>query len=382
MSKFKIAILADVPLGNLAQLRGCGCITHGNATWLESLVPAFDGNSNLDIHWVTMTKDLRYPTCQRAYGQTFHLLPRKKKLFSMLTAYKFESARIQRVVNQIEPDLVHAWGVEDVYGITGARLKNEPKLFSLQGCMSACLAADKSLPWLFRLQASLEHKTVMSYKTATGESCIAMQHLEQLNPQLGVSKVDYGVSSDFHQATWCPDKLPSVIFAGSITSAKGIHDLIDVFSDDTTKEISLKIAGEGEMRDVLEKKSPSNVKWLGKLSRRALIAEMSKSWALVMPTYADTGPSIVKEARVLGMPVITTVSAGASTYIEQSKSGYVISPGDLRSLSDAIQAICSSRQTCIQMGQCNHAEIREELHSSTTAERFSQLYLKLIKSQD
>lgn len=141
--------------------------------------------------------------------------------------------------------------------------------------------------------------------------------------------------------------------------------------------IHFKIAGEGELRAKLEAMATNNVEWHGKCDRPSVIRHMEPAWAMVMPTYSDTGPTVIKEARVVGLPILTTTGAGASSYVTEAGCGQVIEPGDLNALASALRDVCSSRERAIELGSKGHAEHREKLHPKTTARKFAELYQKV-----
>lgn len=59
---------------------------------------------------------------------------------------------------------------------------------------------------------------------------------------------------------------------------------------------------------------------------------MAKAWFIVLPTRADTSPNVVKEARVIGMPVITTRNGGQASYLRDAEDGYFVECGNLDGL--------------------------------------------------
>ena len=373
----RIAILAPVPvwlLPGLERLRAPGHY----ATWLEPLVPAFEqvsAEQGLDLHWITMSQQAQSDLVHKAYGQTFHILARRSMGRQMVTGYITEIIRIRRLLAQMKPDLLHAWGSENVYGLAGAfsGMPTSRRLFTLQGCLTEYVRLLGGNV-LFRIQAFYEKPLIRRYRHATAESPGAAKLLQQLNPRLDIALVDYGVNAEFFEADWQPASRPEVLFLGSISKRKGIADLIAVAGRPELAHIKFRIAGEGELRAELEARASANVEWLGKCDRPAVIHHMKSSWALVMPTYADTGPTALKEARVVGLPVVTTTMAGAACYIENSKSGFVIEPGNHERLSESISRICESRDLCIQMGRYQLDTLRNLLHPSITSLKFAQLY--------
>jgi glycosyltransferase involved in cell wall biosynthesis len=373
----RIVILANVPVWTLP---GLGNLRHQGhyATWLEPLVPAFSDYQDLEIHWITMCKETDHDLTHQAHGQTFHILHRGSKAVQMATGYFGEIRRIRKLVHAIQPDLVHAWGSEDVYGLAAAfGYRCENKLFTLQGCLTDYLRLLGG-NWLFRLQTFYEKPTIRHFHHGTAESPAAKQALLSINPTMDVSLVDYGVNPEFFSTPWQPRAEPTVVFVGAVTKRKGLHDLMDVAKHPDLSHICFKIVGSGDLLDSLKLRSPANVEWLGRCDRQQVTDALASSWCLFMPTYADTGPTVVKEARVIGLPVVCTTGAGAACYIDDQKSGFITEPGMIDDMVAAIKQICASREQCIRMGKHSWDDARHELHPATTAAKFCDLYRKFL----
>ena len=376
-NKIKVVVLADVPIWILPGLERYRSSGH-YATWLESLIPEFKNIHELEMHWITFSKEVDKNLNCEVWNQTFHVLKRGKKSLSLMTGYYIERQRINSVISRLNPDVIHAWGTEDVYGLAGAHYKLENKIFSLQGCLKACLEQAKTPPFFMRVQGLYELKSIKSYSWATAESLLAIKHLKNMNSEIDARIVEYGVSKEFFDAEWNPSKNPELVFVGSVSQAKGILDLCNVMAMEGLSDVKLKVIGDSSVE--IQERYGNNIEWLGRLSRTQLIKQMEKAWALIIPTYADTGPSVVKEARVVGLPVITTTAAGASTYIKDGKSGYVITPGDREDLHKSILKLVDSRNQCVAMGQHNWTLTRKSLMASSTARKFAKLYYSIFNN--
>jgi glycosyltransferase involved in cell wall biosynthesis len=96
-----------------------------------------------------------------------------------------------------------------------------------------------------------------------------------------------------------------------------------------------------------------------------------------VPTYSDTGPTVIKEARVVGLPIITTTAAGASSYVTDSGCGYVTASGDLDALAKTLLDVCSTREHTIALGSKSLSEHRDTFHPRNTASKFVDLYQRV-----
>lgn len=113
---------------------------------------------------------------------------------------------------------------------------------------------------------------------------------------------------------------------------------------------------------------------LGVISMEEVQQEMSKSWCLVIPSRADTSPNVVKEARVIGLPVVGSSNGGHAEYISDKKDGYIIKDDSPTSWMKALDRICKDYALCKNMGSANHKTYVETFQPSMTASKFLQLY--------
>lgn len=139
-----------------------------------------------------------------------------------------------------------------------------------------------------------------------------------------------------------------VTYVGRLVRHKGIRDLIhateNLVENKNYNVISL-IVGEGEQRGslVLEAKNlKGHVVFTGHILLSELCLCYYASDIFVLPTYYDPWGLAINEAMACALPVITTNAAGASLDLIKS-NGYVIRPGDVRSLSSSIEALMDTK---------------------------------------
>jgi glycosyltransferase involved in cell wall biosynthesis len=105
---------------------------------------------------------------------------------------------------------------------------------------------------------------------------------------------------------------------------------------------------------------------------------MARAWCLVHPTRADTSPNCVKEARVIGLPVVTTPEGGQTQYVQHGQSGFIHATGDVEGLIQGVLAVTESLETSLKMGTTGQAECRAKLTPKATATRLLAIYQSLL----
>jgi glycosyltransferase involved in cell wall biosynthesis len=171
------------------------------------------------------------------------------------------------------------------------------------------------------------------------------------------------------------------VFVGTPDARKGIQDAIAAFASPRLAFAELWILGDGggRLARVLEKRSTPNVRWLGRKPPAETAARMAQAWCLLIPTRADTGPMAMKEARAIGLPVVTTREGGQTDYIEDGQNGFFVQPFDVATLVDRLAAILSDFEFATRLGRWKHLQQREELSGRKTAADFLNLYGELTR---
>lgn len=370
----KIAILAEFPLSALTS----GAVGRGGGqgcTWLPQLALAFQDFPDLDIHWVILDRTIRRTQVIEALGQHFHRVPAVK--FSIDLALNYLPARfvLGREIRRIRPDVVHAWGAELIYPCALQDFKG-PTIFSMQGSLTYYHQIG-GLPddWRWKKMVASEPGYVNTATVVTAESKWASERVRELKPDVDCRIVDYGAHPSFFEAQWQPDpSVPRVLYIGGGGYRKGMDVLFDALRQMPQRDWTMCFAGDSGLAAEVAAAGLPKTEYLGMLKWDALLEEMKKAWCLVVPTRADTGPTVVKEARVVGLPVIGTVHGGLRDYIRHGESGWIAEPLDAEHLAEGLAHVMQSHETAVRMGRSHHGEDREYFSPKRTAEGFAEIY--------
>lgn len=377
MSKLRIAILAEFPLsalegGAVGRGGGQGC------TWLPQLALAFENDPDLEIHWVVLDRTIRWTVVVKALGQFFHRVPAVR--FSVDLALSYLPARfvLGREIRRIRPDVVHAWGAELIYPAALKDFKG-PTVFSLQGSLTEYQRIGGLPPdWRWRKMVATEPGFIASATVVTAESPWAAERVRELKPDVDCRIVDYGVHPSFYASPWQPDKeRPYALYVGGGGFRKGTDVLFESLALLKDRQWDVRFAGDTELQQEIAAANLPRTEYLGMLRWEQLLEAMSKASCLVMPTRCDTGPTVVKEARVIGLPVIGTIHGGLRDYIRHGESGWIVNPLDAAHLAEGLGKVMESHEQVLQMGKAHHAEDRTFFAPERTAAGFSAIYHEL-----
>jgi glycosyltransferase involved in cell wall biosynthesis len=140
------------------------------------------------------------------------------------------------------------------------------------------------------------------------------------------------------------------MFVGRLVREKGVIDLLDAL--EKVPDLRLSIAGtqlpteRDGLGDLVESRAASaplagRVALLGMVDSAALTAHLHSSAFLVLPSYREGVPRSIIEGMAAGRPAIVTDVRGCRELITHGVNGFVVPPGEPRSLARAMEAMVS-----------------------------------------
>ena len=381
----RVVVLADFPWGFFdhgATGRGGGQA----CTWLSQLAEEFARQDIHEIHWISINHgSLSGITHTNKWGgQCFHLMPGLRRSIDLRLGFRFSRWQLMRILKKLEPALVHCWGTETAYP-TVCGYCDVPVILSMQGVLTEYKRIG-GLPNIYYWNelARREHGYLNRATIVTCESQWGIERVKGVNPMVKTYQVEYGVHQRFFDLAWQPDiNRPYALFVGSVDFRKGVDVLLDAVAMISNRGWRLKLAGHGPLYEKLQARDVPGVEWLGLLNWEDLQGELTGATCLVLPTRADTSPNVVKEARVIGLPVITTIHGGQAGYIKDSENGIIVDPLEPVGLAEALSRLMDNPELARRMGTTRHAEDRAYFRPENTARGFLKIYDELTnKSRD
>lgn len=347
------------------------------ATWLPQLAEVFENERAFEFHWILQDFAGVGSGEHRAWNQNFHLLPTWKH-GRAATLFWTDRRTIGRKIQQIRPDLVHGWGNENIWGwaTVAAGL---PNLFSVQGLLGVYgklghqHLRDRLMGWI--------EKTVLrKAQLITTESWWAKGQIEKQTGRNDVQLVEYGVAERFFATELCPDMHhPYAVMVGTVDHRKGIDVAIRIFSNPKLRNYSLKvIGGISPFAERWKRMSPPNVQWLGRKTQEEIIGLLAQSRCLILPTRADVCANVVKEARVMGLPVVASPHGGHIQYVQNGKNGFICPLDSPQTWEESLCLLFKNPKMALAMGGFMRDEHRQLLRPEKTAKNFLALYRKAL----
>lgn len=366
-----VAILADFPYWVLD-----ASVPHPRghyAVWLVALHESLKAVSAYEIHWICFCKGLKRALDVQHANQTFHVLPAGSLEIASRTHYVWDRFRVGCILKRLKPGLVHAWGTENRYAVCAQQFRGK-KILSMQGILTAYHRLSP-LGAFMRRQSEMEPRLLPMFDVVTSESEWGCERCREIAPKCRVVRWEYAAEERFFDVIHELSPKPTCLMAGTDSPIKNVETAIEAFSDSSMSHVALLLAGVDAAR---HPNLPTNIHALGRVSRERMTELLASSWLLVHPTLVDTSPNVVKEARVVGLPVVTTHECGGKQYVQEGKSGYVIESRDVVGLRQAVLSITSSAERALSMGAWQQESCRRLLSRETMIEELLKIYGTLL----
>ncbi|HEX4646756.1 MAG TPA: glycosyltransferase family 4 protein, partial [Verrucomicrobiae bacterium] len=349
-------------------------------TWQTVLLEEFEKEPALHLHVIALRKRIDRSFSFRRNGVTFHIVKYHAGMRGP-TLFWTDTLLIQRLLRQINPDVVHAWGSERGAALVGGRLKY-PFLITIQGLLTWYVeviqtsAAEKFAAWTEKLGLSRAREV-------TTESKFAVDYLQRKYPRLAIHQVEHAPNWLFHRIERRPTTEPIRFFINGTLGYRKGTDLLLAVLNELASELNFEAIVIGNPNDPFLapwKTSLSPELWRrltfkSNLPPSEIAAELSRATLLLLPTRADTSPNAVKEALVAGVPVVASGVGGIPDYVFPGENGILFAPGDKSEFINAIRAAC--KHPLFSRGLVSEESLnqnREYLSPARMAERFLSLY--------
>ncbi len=180
---------------------------------------------------------------------------------------------------------------------------------------------------------------------------------------------------------------PRLLCVGRLAEQKGQLLLLEAAARlrDAGVSFELKLAGDGPMREELEKRIAQLglgqcVKLAGWMSGKKVREEMEESRAVVLASFAEGLPVVIMESLALGRPVVSTNVGGIAELVEAGVSGWVVTPGSVEALAKAMREVMEAEeQRLVRMGLAGAAKVAREHDAKVEAGKLAGLFRKYVQ---
>lgn len=155
-----------------------------------------------------------------------------------------------------------------------------------------------------------------------------------------------------------------IIYCGNISLRKGIHYLLQAFSELKLDNAELWLIGSmpsPSFGRLIEKYKSEKVRFLGTFQQGELRQIYTQGSVLVLPSLADGFGLVVPQAMACGLPVIVTSNVGAADIVTEGVDGYVVPIRDVSALKEKIRILYEKPVVRQQMSLAASKKARSHL---------------------
>jgi glycosyltransferase involved in cell wall biosynthesis len=174
---------------------------------------------------------------------------------------------------------------------------------------------------------------------------------------------------------------PRLVFVGRLSPEKGGVLLVEAAAKLKRSGVGVELVliGDGPSRRDIEQAVASHglrgaVTLLGWHGSKRVREEILASRALVLPSFAEGLPIVLMEALALHRPVVSTYVAGIPELIQPGINGFLVPPGSVDDLAEAMLAVVgASVDQLAEMGRNGAARVADRHDAAANARQLEAL---------
>ncbi len=206
--------------------------------------------------------------------------------------------------------------------------------------------------------------------------------IEQGIPENKLICNPYGVSLIEFKQIKKEDNKFRVIYAGAMSIQKGVHYLLQAFSELNLPDSELLLVGgvTDEIRPFF-KKYEGHFKSIGHKSQKELYKYYSQSSVFVIMSVQDGFGMVLSQAMACGLPVICTKNTGGEDVLQDGVDGFVIPIKDVTMLKKHLLFLYENPEICRKMGQAAKEKISNGFTWDDYGDRMIGHYKRILAMQ-
>jgi len=175
----------------------------------------------------------------------------------------------------------------------------------------------------------------------------------------------------------------TVVFAGRLTSEKGVRTLVCAWRQWGPGAPELRILGDGPLRSELQKLAEgSRIRFLGQVAAGEARQEISRARLLVLPSECFEGfPMVVAEALAMGTPVAASGIGPLPFIVRHGESGISFPAGDPGALQRAVRAAWEHPGELERLGTGARRTFEQSYTEDANARMLLDIYGRVIEDR-
>lgn len=389
----RVLMIAEYPFSDAEQGRG------GVLQSTFHLIEGFEmlAAPSLELHVLSQTEYCRRRVGRKLNHVMIHYVPKGTSGFA-----KFVTNHVRMliatigIVWKLHPQIVHAQGapiaillsmlfskkhVQTIHGILGNELSVLP---------TAGLAVGRRVRiWLikwFEKQYFRKIKNLfyLSKEIAQLVDKTSKYHVQKFFSYVAIDPNFFEIKRSFEKDC---DRIV-ILFVAAITPRKGLHFLLEAFSDlvKIHSNTELRIVGmqdwakeyvadlQNKYCELVENK---NIVFTGAVNRSRLAMEYDMADIFVLSSLSETVPAVISQAMLAGLPIVATRVGGIPEMIDDGKTGLLVPPSSAAALRDALDRLIAERHFGLELGRNAREVAYDRYHPKSVAQSTLDAYIRI-----
>ena len=166
-------------------------------------------------------------------------------------------------------------------------------------------------------------------------------------------------SRDFRKELLLSNSDCLVAFIGRLIPGKGVLELIEAVENCGKDNVVLAVAGDGPLKESVEKSRSSQIRYLGRLNSSDVAKFLIDSNVLCLPSRSEGFSTTLLEAAACATPSISTDVGGARELIPSDEYGIIIPDASPSAISSALCFAADHAEEIAKMGRKASAGVKE-----------------------
>jgi len=304
--------------------------------------------------------------------------------FRATTLFEFDRRFLSKRALEFSPDLVHAHGTEEAYGLA-AQTTGKPYIITAQGLFSQINhVMPPKLISRSRVIEVLENRCLRRTQDIIAKSTYVADWIRQKYPHLKINHIPNTFDPRLLEITPPSKSANSLAFVGTICPRKGLHLISDALAHDSTLTLmigSLEIFGNSKSPSEYEQNTLEKLRHTlreklilhGTVSTYQMIQKLAKCETLIAPSLEEMFGNQVIEALLVGTyPIVSSHTAMAEN-VTKIGIGSIFQNTDSADLADKIMARLSSKEPLVDITS-SRSRLMSFMGQKKVADQHLELY--------
>ena len=392
--------------------------------WLQPLAEMLQQKSEIQI--INITRGNVNVTTQSDHGNIIqYLIPNRKELKNNQYATKESCLEVKKIIDKINPDIVHIWGTENIWAsIYQQGYITCKTIIDIQGLLFACAdyfyggltnseimqsihLKEILMPWrclfwkkhIFSKRGNIELQCLKQFENIAFQSNWVYHQIKSINKKASYFNSKIILRNSFYTATQWEYKLPSspIIFssASAAVSYKGIHVLIKAIGSLKQKypNIQLRLAGNIKvgnklldgysifLKKLIKKLNlEKNVIYLGSINEDQIISELKNCNVCVVPSFIETYCLAFAESMIVGTPTVVSYAGAMPELADNEIEAIFYNSIDYRDCAAKIERLINDKELAEKISNNCRSRRLKENNRKAVIDNQIKIYEALLES--